>query len=122
VEARVHLATPGPIDPADEAQIMHRVSNMLETLTSDDTMIADPKHFILVNATRLVDGWLRLRMSRILWLCLPANRGWAGVEGDVIGEEGREVYFEPDVRSVELGFCYDDSDDERGTIVGTPRS
>ena len=81
---------------ADEAQIIQRVSSGLETLASENSTIPDLKHLVQVTSAGLVDGWLRLRMSRMLWDCLPAYRGWAevnGMNGETVGEEGgRDVF------------------------------
>jgi len=69
------VAEPGDGGLADEAQLMQRVSRGLETLASENSTIPDLKHFVQVTGAGLVDGWVRLRRSRMLWHCLPAYRG-----------------------------------------------
>jgi len=92
LEARVRVAKPDNIGPADEAQIVQRIGGMLETLASGNPAIVEPKHFVQVTGAGLVDGWLTLKMRRMFWHCLSAYRGWAEVDGDTVLEEGREMF------------------------------
>jgi len=123
MDAIIRLAMPESMTLADEALIVQRIRHGLETLASDDNAIASIRSSVNIAGVGLVDGYLRLRMSRMLWHCLPAYRGWAASNGDSTHAEGRELWFEPVVRKREIDFsCLDDSEDEPDVIAGTPRS
>ena len=52
-------------------------------------------------------------MSRMLWHCLPAYRGWAEVDGETVGKEGRELCLESGLRGSWIwGFLNVEEDDE----------
>jgi len=115
MDAVIRLAKPESMTLADEALIVQRIRHGLGTLAPNDNAIASIRSCVNVADAGLVDGYLRLRMSRMLWHSLPAYRGWAASEGDSTHVEGRELWFEPVVREGQLDLNFlDDSDDESG--------
>jgi len=127
VAAVIRLAKPKSMEIADEAVILQHIRNELEKLTSDDNAIVSIRSSVNIAGAGLVNGYLRLSMSRMLWHCLPAYLGWAESTGSTTYAEGKELYFEPGIREEQLDLSLlDDSDDDSGesesgqTLGGAP--